>query len=249
MAAKKREHAKGKRRGKSHLRIHGTIARDIGLRIVSGRYKPGFLLDNEIGASERLGVSRTAYREAVRILSAKGLVHSRPKVGTRVSKPEDWQLLDPDVLSWMFEFNPDDKLLEDLFELRKMVEPQAAALAAARRTADQLETMRRALADMGKHSLASEAGRLADRQFHTTLLQAGDNAFLMTLASGIAAAITWTTVYKQRENPSPRDPMPDHEQVFRAIAAGNAAKAHKAMYKLLELAFQDTKLSPRRTQE
>jgi DNA-binding FadR family transcriptional regulator len=247
MAAKKGESATGKRRGKSHLRIHGTIARDIGLRIVSGRHKPGFLLDNEIGASERLGISRTAYREAVRILSAKGLVHSRPKVGTRVSNPEDWQLLDPDVLSWMFEFNPNDKLLEDLFELRKMVEPQAAALAAARRTDEQLQTMRRALADMRKHTLASEAGRLADRQFHTTLLQAGDNAFLMTLASGIAAAITWTTVYKQRENPSPRDPVPDHEQVLRAIAAGNAGKAHKAMYKLLELAFLDTKLPPRRS--
>jgi DNA-binding FadR family transcriptional regulator len=249
MAAKKRESGKGKRRGKSHLRIHGTIARDIGLRIVSGRHKPGYLLDNEIGASERLGVSRTAYREAVRILSAKGLVHSRPKVGTRVSNPEEWHLLDPDVLSWMFEFNPDDKLLEDLFELRKMVEPQAAALAAARRTDDQLEIMRRALAEMGKHTLATEAGRVADRQFHTALLRAGDNAFLMTLASGIAAAIHWTTVYKQRENPSPRDPLQDHEQVFRAIAAGNAAKAHKAMYKLLELAFQDTKMSPRRSHE
>jgi DNA-binding FadR family transcriptional regulator len=249
MAAKKRESRRSARRGKSHLRIHGTIARDLGLRIVSGRHKPGFLLDNEIDASARLGVSRTAYREAVRILNAKGLVHSRPKVGTRVSNPEEWHLLDPDVLSWMFEFDPDDKLLEDLFELRRMVEPQAAALAATRRTEDQLEIMRRALADMARHTLATEAGRLADRHFHTTLLQASDNAFLMTLASGIAAAITWTTVYKQRENPSPRNPLPDHEQVFRAIAAGNARRAHKAMYKLLDLAFLDTKMSPRRTKE
>jgi DNA-binding FadR family transcriptional regulator len=249
MSAKKVAPGKGSRRGKSHLRIHGTIARDIGLRIVSGRYKPNAVLDNEIEASERLGVSRTAYREAVRILSAKGLVHSRPKVGTRVSHPEKWHLLDPDVLAWMFEFDPDDKLLEDLFELRKMVEPQAAALAATRRTEDQLETMRRALVDMGKHTLASEAGRLADREFHTTLLQASDNAFLMTLASGIAAAITWTTVYKQRESPSPRNPLPDHERVFRAIEAGNAPKALKAMYKLLELALLDTKLLSRRNKE
>jgi DNA-binding FadR family transcriptional regulator len=149
----------------------------------------------------------------------------------------------------MFEFDPDDKLLEDLFELRKTVEPQAAALAATRRTENQLETMRQALAEMRKHTLATEAGRLADRQFHTTVLQASDNAFLMTLASGIAAAITWTTVYKQRENPSPRDPLLDHEQVFRGIAAGNEHKAYKAMYKLLDLAFLDTKMSPRRTTE
>jgi DNA-binding FadR family transcriptional regulator len=245
MAVKTREPGKHRRRDGPNLRLHGNIARDVGIRIVSGRHKPGFLLENEIEASARLGVSRSAYREAVRILNAKGLVRSRPKVGTRVSSPEEWQLLDPDVLSWLFEYDPNDKLLEDLFELRKMVEPQAAALAAKRRTEDQLETMRRALADMRKYTLATEEGRLADRRFHVTLLQASDNAFLMTLASGIAAAITWTTVYKQRENSSPRDPLPDHEQVFRAIAASNANKAHKAMYKLLDLAFFDTKISRR----
>src|ERR687891_2306494 len=116
------------------LRLHGAIARDLGVRIVSGRYEPGDILNGEIDASDRLKVSRTAYREAVRILAAKGLVESRPKVGTKVSAPEHWHLLDPDVLSWIFEYEPDDKLLTDLFELRKVVEPQAAALAAVRRT-------------------------------------------------------------------------------------------------------------------
>src|SRR5579862_1516984 len=134
------------RPGRKTLRLHGTIARDLGVRIVSGLIKPGDLLENEIDASERIGVSRTAYREAVRILNAKGLVHSRPKVGTRVSAPEQWHLLDPDVLSWLFEFDPNEKLLKELFELRGMVEPQAAALAATRRTAEQLDIMKRSLA-------------------------------------------------------------------------------------------------------
>src|SRR3569623_3291095 len=86
------------------LRIHGTIARDLGILIVSGRYKPGEVLNGEVAASDRLHVSRTAYREAVRILSAKGLVESRPKTGTRVSEREKWHLLDPDVLSRIVEF-------------------------------------------------------------------------------------------------------------------------------------------------
>jgi DNA-binding FadR family transcriptional regulator len=116
------------------LRLHGSIARDLGVRIVSGRARPGDILDGEIDASDRLEVSRTAYREAVRILAAKGLVESRPKVGTRVSRPERWHLLDPDVLSWIFEREPDDRLVNGLFELRRIVEPQAAALAAERRT-------------------------------------------------------------------------------------------------------------------
>jgi DNA-binding FadR family transcriptional regulator len=223
------------------LRLHGSIARDLGVRIVSGRYKPGHLLDNEIEASERLHVSRTAYREAVRILNAKGLVHSRPKVGTKVSDPESWHLLDPDVLSWIFELDPDETLLANLFELRKIVEPEAAALAAARRTQPQLDAMKLALKDMGQHTLTTEAGRLADREFHSMLLRASGNAFLTSLTSGISAAITWTTVFKHRKNRLSRDPMPDHQRVYDAIAAGNPKAAHKAMYTLVDLAFVETK--------
>lgn len=241
MPAKKSSSNSGSDSKRKALRLHGAIARDLGVRIVSGRYKPGHLLDNEIEASERLRVSRTAYREAVRILSAKGLVQSRPKVGTKVSEPKDWHLLDPDVLSWIFELDPNETLLADLFELRKIVEPEAAALAAARRTAKQLEHMQRALDDMAKHTLATEAGRLADREFHSTLLRASGNAFLISLTSGITAAIIWTTIFKHRRNRLSRDSMPDHRRVFDAIAAGNPKAAHKAMLMLIELAYADTK--------
>src|SRR3546814_14054421 len=68
------------------LRIHGSVARDLGIAIVSGRYAPGDSLRGEIEASERLNISRTAYREALRILSAKGLVESRPKTGTKIGR-------------------------------------------------------------------------------------------------------------------------------------------------------------------
>ena len=162
------KHAKPKnaRARRKSLRLHGTIARDLGVLIVSGRYKPGDLLNGEIAASDRLQVSRgTAYREAVRILAAKGLVESRPKVGTKMSPPDRWHLLDPDVLSWIFEFEPDDTLLANLFELRKIVEPQAAALAALRRTSEHLEIMARSLEGMAKHSLAVEAGDSPTRNF------------------------------------------------------------------------------------
>lgn len=225
------------------LRLHGTIARDLGVGIVTGRYKPGYLLDNEIEASERLQVSRTAYREAVRILNAKGLVHSRPKVGTRVSEPEQWNFLDPDVLSWIFEFSPSETLLSDLFELRKIVEPEAAALAASRRTQQHLDDMSLALQVMAQHSLGTETGRLADREFHSVLLRASGNAFLISLTSSIAAAITWTTLFKHRMNGLMRDSIPDHQRVYDAIAAGDPKTAHQAMYALIDLAFVDTKNS------
>ncbi|HVS76567.1 MAG TPA: FCD domain-containing protein, partial [Steroidobacteraceae bacterium] len=158
--------------GDRALRLHGTIARDIGVRIVSGRIAPGRVLDGEIEASERLNVSRTAYREAVRILAAKGLIESRPKIGTRVSEPRFWHLLDPDVISWIFSGTPDERLLSGLFELRTVVEPAAAALAARRRTAEQLQVMRQALDTMAATSLAVDEGQQADCLFHTALLEA-----------------------------------------------------------------------------
>lgn len=221
------------------LRLHGSIARDLGVLIVSGRYKPGELLNGEVSASDRLQVSRGAYREAVRILAAKGLVESRPKVGTRVSQPENWHLLDPDVLSWIFEFEPDRKLLVDLFELRNIVEPRAAALAAGRRTQQHLDAMARALDDMASHTLAVEAGRQADQDFHAALIHASGNAFLGSMISGVGAAVAWTTVFKQRDNPLQRDPMPDHIRVFEAVQAQDADAAHAAMENLVDLALLD----------
>ncbi len=98
------DHARG--RSEVRLRIHGLIAREIGLAIVSGRLRPGHVLDGEVEASSRRRVSHTAYREALRILSAKGLIQSRPRTGTRVSRIEDWHLLDPDVLAWLFSGTP-----------------------------------------------------------------------------------------------------------------------------------------------
>ena len=222
------------------LRLHGTIARDIGVRIVSGRIAPGRVLNGEIEASERLKVSRTAYREAVRILAAKGLIESRPKLGTRVSEPHCWHLLDPDVISWIFTGTPDERLLRALFELRTIVEPAAAALAADKRSPEQLQALRRALDEMAASTLAAEEGRQADRNFHSVLLEASGNPFLASLESSVAAAVNWTTVFKQRRRPLPRDPLPDHERVYEAVASRDTAAAREAMAELVHLALLDT---------
>jgi DNA-binding FadR family transcriptional regulator len=238
-----KSNARARRRS---LRLHGTIARDLGVLIVSGKYKPGEILNGEIAASDRLHVSRGAYREAVRILAAKGLVESKPKVGTRISQPERWHLLDPDVLAWIFEFEPDETLLNSLFELRRIVEPHAAALAAKRRTDEHLQAMAEALKGMAQHTLASEAGRLADQAFHAALLSASGNAFMVSLTSGVGAAVSWTTIFKQRVTPLVRDPLPDHQRVYEAIKAADPVAAHQAMESLVDLALLDTTNARRR---
>jgi DNA-binding FadR family transcriptional regulator len=225
------------------LRLHGAIARDLGVMIVSGRYKPGHILDGEIESSEQLDVSRSAYREAVRILSAKGLVDSRPRVGTRVSPQHEWRLLDPDVLSWIFSEDPEPQVLHALFELRAIVEPAAAALAAARRTQRHLDIMRRALDGMHKHTLRHEQGRQADQEFHAALLNAGGNMFMVSLTNGVTAAISALTEFKQRAAPLARDPVPDHERVYDAVAAKDPDGARNAMSELIRLAVKDTPMS------
>lgn len=229
------------------LRLHGSIARQLGILIVSGKYRPGDLLDGEISSSERFDVSRTAYREAVRILAAKGLVDARPKVGTRINPKSKWHLLDPEVLVWTFDSEPDPELLNSLFELRNVVESAAAGFAATRRSAAHLRAMRAALKGMAAHTLATEAGRQSDLDFHTTLLNATANPFIISLTSGVSAAISATTVFKQRKGPLRRDPMPDHIRVFDAIEAKQPRKAEQAMSELITLARLDTPV-PRRAE-
>ena len=222
-------------------RLHGAIAHKLGTEILSGKYQPGDILSGEVAFAEELKVSRSAYREAIQVLTAKGLVASRPKAGTRVLPRDRWNLLDPDVLGWAFTGDPDVEFVRSLFELRAIVEPAAARLAAQRRDRDDLKTMKAALADMRRHTLTTEAGRAADRDFHNAILQATRNDALMVLSASIGAAVNWTTQFKQRSRALPRNPMPDHVLVYDAIAAGDGEAAAAAMNVLVELALDDTR--------
>jgi DNA-binding FadR family transcriptional regulator len=224
-------------------RLHGAIAHKLGVAILSGEYRPGEVLSGEVAFSEALDVSRSAYREAMQALAAKGLVESRPKAGTRVLPRDRWNLLDPDVLAWAFTGEPDIQLVRSLFELRAIIEPAAARLAAERRTRAELNTMRDALALMRRHTLANDQGRSADRDFHRAILQATRNDALVTLSASIGAAVTWTTQFKQRSRVLPRNPIPDHARVYRAIAAGDGPAASDAMSALVGLALEDTRVS------
>jgi DNA-binding FadR family transcriptional regulator len=222
-------------------RLYGAIANKLGTAIMSGEYPPGAVLPAEIAFSGELGVSRGAYREAMQVLIAKGLVESRPKAGTRVLQQDRWNLLDPDVLAWAFAGNPDIAYVRSLFELRAIVEPAAARLAAERRSRDDLRTMKDALAAMRRHTLATDQGRAADRDFHNAILRATQNGALVTLSASIGAAVGWTTQFKQRARALPRNPVPDHVRVYDMIAAGDGDGAAEAMRLLVELALDDTK--------
>jgi len=223
--------------------VHKRIADEIGSSILCGHRAVGSLLPKEMDANVDLGVSRTAYREAVRMLAAKGLVESRPKVGTHVTQRRRWQVLDPDVLRWAFHSGPSLIFIQELFELRGILEPHAAELAAQRRNMEQLAQMGHALEEMVHHGLGTAEGRAADQRFHEEILVATGNQALMALSASICAAIHWTTVFKHQSAKPPRDAIPDHRKLYGAIVDGNPGRASKAAKELIELALEDTRVS------
>ncbi len=221
------------------MRLHASIARDIGVGIAAGRLRPGDTLAGEIEASEQLAVSRTAYREAIRILAAKGMVESRTKTGTRVNPRDRWHILDPELLGWFLETKPTAGFVRDLFEVRMMVEPHAAALAASNHVAADVAAMEEQLETMGRLGLGNAEGRAADRAFHRQLLVATRNEMIAALSSSVCAAVSWTTHFKHRTQKTPRDPLAEHRLVLDAIKSRDAARARSEMMELVEAALRD----------
>ncbi|WP_313806265.1 FadR/GntR family transcriptional regulator [Sphingobium sp.] len=219
--------------------LHATVARELGIAIIQGRHVAGELLPSELTAIQTLKISRPAYREGIRMLAAKNLVEIRPKSGTRVLPRSQWNLLDPDVLGWILQNNPPEVFQTALFDVRMIIEPAAAALAAQRRTQSHLDQMAEALEVMRNQHHDSPEGQAADEMFHRVLLDAADNEILSKLASLIGASVTYIAEYK-RAREVRRDPTPDHEALFRAIAARRSEAARLVVSNLIEHARQDT---------
>jgi acetyl esterase/lipase/DNA-binding FadR family transcriptional regulator len=226
----------------SRSRLHGSVAHRIAADIIRGALPQGSLLPNEDNASASFGVSRSAYREAIRTLAAKGLVSALPKVGTRIAPRSAWQILDPDILAWHFELGASEEFIRNLFELRKIVEPSAAALAAMRRSQDQLSRLADSLARMARMSPRSGAWLNAIIGFHHELMVAGRNEAVASLWPAIQTTLRWS-VKLQMMLPTlvlAHDPVADHARVFEKIASQSAEGALTEMALLIDSALDDT---------
>jgi DNA-binding FadR family transcriptional regulator len=213
----------------------------LAIEIIGGEHEPGDVLPNEEQLSERFAVSRTAYREAIRILAAKGLIETRPKTGTRVNPRALWNMLDPDVLSWHFEVEPSPDFIRSLFELRRIVEPGAAGLAARHRSADDLATIHDALRSMDEQPPGSLDGLEGDLRFHHAILQATHNEPLISMSSVIGSTLRWSVRLTLTANPhAHRDSLPEHRAVADAIEARDGERAEKCMQTLVDGALDDT---------
>ena len=196
---------------------HARIARALGTGIVAGDFSEGTVPPGEPVLLARFGVSRTVLREAIKTLSAKGLIETRPRVGTRVRERAAWNLFDRDVLAWTIEGGIDARFLRDLAEIRLAVEPAAAALAAERRTLADLDRLDACVTDMRAAAGLDPAFARADLAFHLALADASGNVFMHSVGAVTEAALA---VLFQLSRPT--DPQ-EHAVAWRAHAAIAAA--------------------------
>lgn len=212
--------------------LHTQIARGIGERILGGEFAPGSLLPNEMEWGRIYGASRTAVREAVRALSAKGLIVSRPKIGSRVEPRNRWNLLDRDVLSWHRTASDRKAFLQSTQEFRRLVEPGIAELAAQKRTTAQIDTLVAAFTAMQTAKSHVDIVK-ADVNFHETLLTCANNELLIPLGILIEETLGNLFDFTTQRNPSYRQALKLHENIVRAVVAGDAGAARKAMLVLI----------------
>lgn len=213
--------------------LHGQVVHEIGMQIVEGKLVPGEQLPTEEAWSVELGVSRTAMREAIKVLAAKGLIESRPKTGARVRVREYWNFLDPDVLAWRLAAAPVESYVREVFELRRMVEPFAASLAALHASRTDIATMERAFREMGEAGDDGARFAVPDLAFHQAIIRATGNELLHSLAAIIETALTMSFRLSDTNPDGQRHSLPAHGVVLDAIRKRDPETARRAMEALL----------------
>lgn len=214
--------------------IHGQIVEEVGNRIVRGDWEAGEQLPDESVFGAELDVSRTVVREAMKVLSEKGLIVSRPRIGTRVYSRDHWNHLDPDVLKWIFANSPTKKDADDLIELRRMIEPGAAKLAAKRISEEEIEALRQAFQEMVDAGDDVEKGIEPDLRYHHIILKASGNQMLVPLGHTIESALAASFRISSSVPSERKVSLGRHEAVMNAIAAHDGDLAEEAMCKLID---------------
>jgi len=213
------------------------IVQALGIAIVSGVYTDGTPFPIEADLCKQYSASRSVLREAVKMLTAKGLLGARPRQGTWVRPEESWNLLDPDVLRWMLERKISCQLLREFAQVRLAVEPKAAALAARVATRERKEAISAALLRMQAAELGEGDPLGADIAFHVAIMRASGNRFFAELSGVTETALTFSIRMQNRTKGVRRASIVDHKRISDAIFAGDAAGAECAMRDLIQEAL------------
>lgn len=222
---------------------HEVVLERIGRKIVAGEYSAGDPLDLGVIESE-VGVSRSVIREALRVLDTLGMVRAWPKRGTFVCLRSDWNWLHPLVLSWYYDAHDDVSFLEAVAQMREIIEPKVAAIAAQRRTEAESSELAAALEQMAAADWNIERFIEADIQFHRILLKATHNELLLQIGGVVEAAVRAhdQAVYAAHWIES----IAVHREVAEAVKRGSAEEAEAGMRRVLAQALSEAKAADRR---
>jgi len=220
-------------------RVQKNVTAAIGADICMGRYAERSPLPRESDLCDLYGVSRTVIRESLKILGTKGLVTSRPRVGTVICGKDEWNLLDPQILEWM---GPDvlgHGLLDCILETRRIVEPAAAAFAAERATTQDIADLDRAWRRMRDAGDDIGAFTAADAAFHEAMLKASHNQVFRQLFSIIHAALMHA-LHTSNEAAERRDEaLGVHKELVEALRMRDKDAARACSNRMLDLAERD----------
>ncbi len=209
------------------------IAASLGQAIAVGEYAPGSKLPTETELAQLFGASRTVLREAVKMLTAKGLVDARPRRGTVVKPEIEWNLADPDILSWLLHRRGVMPLIQEFADVRMAIEPSAAALAARNAKPEHIAEMKDAIERMRESVLGGADPLMADIDFHVAILKGSENRFFWSLRFMVSVALRFSIRLTDPPQQDKHGNVEDHNRILLAIEAGDAPLAERRMRNLL----------------
>jgi DNA-binding FadR family transcriptional regulator len=224
----------------THRTLHGHVLASLGRAIVSQEFPAGRALPVEDALAERYGISRGGVREVVKALAAKGLLESRPKTGTRVLPRSSWNLLDDHVIAW-HSTSPGTRFLLDLVGLRQVVEPQAAAMSAARREDDIAGRMAAAYDELCDAAARGDVAAFveADVAFHLALLAGCGNELVEQLGRTIAEGLRMTMQVTAVVPGAMSHCLDAHRRLMEAVSEGDPTRAQCTAQEVLAASTRD----------
>lgn len=215
------------------------VVEQLGQRIVRGDFARRGGLPTESELSAELGIGRNVLREAIKVLASKGLIEVRPKTGTRVRTPENWNVLDPDILGWFSLDGSELRNAHDFVEFRRIIEPKASYLAALRATDDDIAAIRKAFAELSACIGRPSKIPSADIVFHRSIYVASHNIVLRHLGSLITPLMQNQVVITTGPPGFFEKGLPLHRKVTEAIAGRDPKKAEAYSRQLVNMPYTD----------
>lgn len=221
------------------LSNHEQIVRTLGMEIVTGVHVAGANLPPEQALLARFGISRPALREVLKTLSAKGLLISKTRVGTKVQAPVHWNYFDADILAWSVSQGLEEVMRRHLLEVRTAVESQAAALAAQRRTDAHLAELRRCITAMAGPHLDRRSFAYTDLDFHVAVATASGNPMFRSFAAVIEVALlaSFSLTWPVDRPDLQEECVAEHAAILDAIEVGDSDAAAAAMRQVIQSGY------------